>query len=144
TTNQVVDPLKLNARTLRILTENRQKQLEAARDWKVFHDFKFSDRCEESGIRFEHHAVDDAAKNWKPAHYDHGSGIAVADVDGDGKPDVYFVNQLGGNQLWRNLGRGKFENITASAGVGLEDRICVAASFADIDNDGLPDLYVTT
>ncbi|MEO8427784.1 MAG: CRTAC1 family protein, partial [Verrucomicrobiota bacterium] len=49
-----------------------------------------------------------------------------------------------GNQLWRNLGNGKFENITAKAGVGLENRICVAASFADVDNDGLPDLFVTT
>src|SRR5712671_2548492 len=84
--HQVIDPLKLNARALRLLAENKQKQLEAARGWKVFHDFQFSDRCEDSGIRFEHHAVDDAAKNWKPAHYDHGSGIAVADVDGDGLP----------------------------------------------------------
>jgi enediyne biosynthesis protein E4 len=143
-TNQVIDPLKLNARALRLLAENKQKQVEAARSWKVFHDFQFTDRCEESGIRFEHHVVDDAAKNWKPAHYDHGSGIAVADVDGDGLPDIYFVNQVGGNQLWRNRGRGQFENITAVAGVGLDDRICAGASFADIDNDGLPDLFVTT
>src|SRR5438045_8601016 len=86
TTNQVVDPLKLNARTLRILTENRQKQLEAARDWKVFHEVKFSDRCEERGIRCEHHAVDDAAKHWKPAHHEHGTRIAVADVHGPRLP----------------------------------------------------------
>jgi len=88
--------------------------------------------------------VDDAAKNYKAAHYDHGTGLAVGDVDGDGRLDIYFVNQLGGNQLWRNLGHNKFENITATAGVGLEDKIGVAASFADIDNDGLPDLFVTT
>ena len=36
----------------------------------------------------------------------------MADVDGDGRADLYFVNQVGGNQLWRNLGNGKFENIT--------------------------------
>src|SRR5437764_4501638 len=70
--------------------------------------------------------------------------MGVADVGGDGLVDILFVNQLGGNQLWRNLGGGKFENITAAAGVGLEDKICVAASFADIDNDGLPDLFVST
>jgi enediyne biosynthesis protein E4 len=77
-------------------------------------------------------------------HYDHGNGIAVADVDGDGLLDIYFVNQLGGNELWKNLGNGRFRNITQEAGVALADRVSVAASFADIDNDGDEDLFVTT
>src|SRR4030095_6286890 len=85
-----------------------------------------------------------ALKWWKPAHYDHGTALAVADVDGDGRPDLYFVNQLGANQLWRNLGGGQFEDITARAGVALEGRIHAGASFADVDNDGDPDLFVTT
>jgi hypothetical protein len=79
-----------------------------------------------------------------PVHYDHGNGIAVADIDGDGLYDIYFVNQVGGNELWKNLGDGKFRNITQEAGVGLPDRISVAAAFADIDNDGDQDLFVTT
>lgn len=141
---QIIDPLKLNANTLQILQESGRRQAAEAKDWKVFHDFQFTDRYKESGITFEHHVVDDAAKNWKPAHYDHGSAVAVADVDGDGLLDIYFANQLGGNQLWRNLGHGRFENITAQAGVGLDDKVCSGASFADIDNDGLPDLFVTT
>jgi len=86
----------------------------------------------------------EALKYWKPAHYDHGSAVAAADVDGDGLLDLYFVNQLGPNQLWRNLGHGKFEDITTKAGVGLVDQIAVTASFADVDNDGDPDLFVTT
>jgi len=77
-------------------------------------------------------------------HYDHGNGVAVADVDGDGRLDLYFTSQIGPNGLWRNLGHGKFEDITAKAGVAVADRISVAASFADLDNDGDPDLYVTT
>jgi hypothetical protein len=141
---QVIEPLWLNQITLLALEANKEKQSQAAKSWQVFHDFQFSDQYEESGIRFEQHPVDDASKNYKAVHYDHGSGLAVADVDGDGRIDIYFVNQLGGNQLWRNLGRGKFEDITAAAGVGLDDKICVTASFADIDNDGLPDLFVTT
>ena len=140
----IIDPLKLNVNTLRFLEENKQRQIEAATTWKAFHDFQFTDRYEESGIRFENHVVDDAGKNYKAVHYDHGNGMAVADVDGDGLLDIYFVNQVRGNQLWRNLGRGRFENITAAAGVGLEDRICVTASFADVDNDGWPDLFVST
>ena len=122
----------------------QRRQLKAAFSQRAFHDFHFTDRIAESGITFQSHAVDDVGKHNKPIHYDHGCGIAVADVDGDELPDVYFVSQLGGNELWRNLGNGKFENITSSAGVGLNDRICVSASFADIDNDGLPDLFVTT
>jgi hypothetical protein len=111
---------------------------------KVFHDFQFHDRLPESGITFVHQIVDDAGKTYKAAHYDHGNGIAAADVDGDGLIDVYFVNQLGGNQLWKNLGHGKFKNITEEAGVGLPGRISVSATFADVNNDGYPDLYVTT
>ena len=57
---------------------------------------------------------------------------------------LVYVNQVGGNELWRNLGGGKFENITASAGVSVPGKISVSASFADIDNDGDVDLYVTT
>src|SRR6478609_3957085 len=78
------------------------------------HDFRFTDRRVESGITFRHRIVDDAGKAYKPAHYDHGTGIAIADVDGDGLSDIYFVNQVGGNQLWRNLGDGRFEDITAT------------------------------
>jgi enediyne biosynthesis protein E4 len=126
------------------LAARKKSQLEAARDFKVFHQFHFSDQREASGIRFQYHAVDDITKHMRMGHYDHGSAVAVADVDGDGLPDIYFVNQVGGNELWKNLGNGKFKNITAQAGVALAGRVSVAAAFADIDNDGDQDLFVTT
>jgi len=125
--------------------EGRQRaQLATEGEFKAFVGFRFTDRREESGITFRNRVVEDAGVTYKAVHYDHGNGIAVADVDGDGLYDIYFVNQVGGNELWRNLGGGKFENITSRAGVGLDDRISVTASFADIDNDGDPDLYVTS
>ena len=71
------------------------QQVNVARSFQAFHGFQFTDRREESGISFEHHVVDDAGKYWKPAHYDHGNGIAVADVDGDGRYDIFFVTQDG-------------------------------------------------
>jgi hypothetical protein len=83
-------------------------------------------------------------ENFKINLYDHGSGVAVADYDGDGFDDVYFCNQLGPNALYRNRGDGTFEDVTAKAGVALGDRVCVAATFADYDNDGRPDLFVTS
>jgi hypothetical protein len=76
--------------------------------------------------------------------YDHGCGLAVADFDGDGHDDIYFVNQLGPNGLYRNRGDGTFVDVTGKAGVGLGDRVCVGATFGDYDNDGYPDLYVTS
>jgi enediyne biosynthesis protein E4 len=136
-----VPPVDVGASTL----AERQRAEESTRGkLGIFHDFRFTDRVGESGITFVHQIVDDAGKTYKPAHYDHGNGIAVADVDGDGKYDVYFTNQLGGNELWKNLGNGRFQNVTAQAGVGLADRVSVSASFADVDNDGDQDLYVTT
>jgi hypothetical protein len=133
-----------HSKTREWLQQRKAEQTQTADQIKVFHDFAFSDELEASGISFHHHAVEDANKLYKAVHYDHGTGLAVADVDGDGLLDIYFVSQLGGNELWRNLGNGRFENITDKAGVALGDRVGAAASFADFDNDGDPDLFVTT
>ena len=126
------------------LLRRKKEQEDQARDYKVLHDFKFADHLLESGITFRSSITEDTTTKYKADHYDHGNGIAVADVDGDGLYDIYFVNQMGCNELWRNLGGGKFENITKQAGVGMCGQISVTASFADVDNDGKPDLFVTT
>src|SRR5215510_9811195 len=109
-TVRVPDP-DISAETL---ATRKAAQEKTVRDFQVFHQFQFSDRQPESGISFVHHFTDDSGKFYKANHYDHGNGIAVADVDGDGLYDVYFVSQLGGNQLWKNLGNGKFQDITES------------------------------
>lgn len=121
-----------------------EAQRAAAGEIGVFHDFGLTDQLAASGIEFVHRVVDDAGLVYKGVHYDHGNGVAIADVDGDGLHDLYFTTQMGSNQLWRNLGDGRFEDITPRAGVGLGDRVSVTASFGDLDNDGDPDLFVTT
>ena len=110
----------------------------------VPHAFSFTDQVGASGITFHHGNSVDVGKFYRANHYDHGTAVAVADVDGDGRLDVYFVNQVGPSALYRNLGNGRFEDITKQAGVGIGDRAAVGAAFADIDNDGHPDLFVTS
>jgi hypothetical protein len=72
----------------------------------------------------------------------YGMGVATGDYDNDGLVDV-FISALGPNHLYRNLGGGKFEDVTASAGVaGQPDAWSTSAGFIDIDNDADLDLFV--
>jgi hypothetical protein len=119
-------------------------QMETKSRFRVPVDFAFTDRQPESGITFRNIITDDNRKSMKASHYDHGNGIAVADVDGDGLLDVYFTTQVGENELWKNLSGDRFENVTEAAGVGVGDRISIGATFADVDNDGDQDLFVST
>jgi len=105
----------------------------------------FLDVAQDAGIRFRMTFLrGEQGEQFKINLYDHGCGVAVADFDRDGFDDVYFLNQLGPNALYRNRGDGTFVDVTRKAGVSLEDRVCVGATFADFDNDGFPDLYVTS
>ena len=122
----------------------REMQLATAARFRAFVGFTFTDRLGESGIGFVNVTTADTGKNYRASHYDHGNGVAAADVDGDGLPDIYFSTQVGANGLWRNLGGGRFGDITASSGTSLAGELGVAASFGDTDNDGDPDLYATT
>ena len=69
-----------------------------------------------------------------------GCGVAVADFDNDGWPDL-FVTNFGSNILYRNLGDGRFENVAAKAGVEAPGWN-TGASLFDADGDGDLDLYI--
>jgi hypothetical protein len=70
-------------------------------------------------------------------------GAAVADVDGDGRPDLLVTRLDMPDLLFRNLGHGTFEDVTAAAGLATFDLHSNGATFGDVDNDGDPDLMVT-
>lgn len=126
------------------LAKRKKAQLATENQFKVFYGFHFTNEVKQSGITFRYNAVDDEKQDYKATHYDHGSAVAAADVDGDGLYDVLFLNQVGGNELWKNLGHGKFKNITAEAGIALPGLVSVGAAFGDIENDGTQDLLITT
>jgi tetratricopeptide (TPR) repeat protein/peroxiredoxin len=72
------------------------------------------------------------------------NGIAAGDIDGDGFDEIYVCQPSGvPNRLYRNLGNGRFEDVTEKAGVGVLDNT-PCALFADIDNGGHQDLLVVT
>ena len=73
------------------------------------------------------------------------SGAAVADVDGDGDPDLYLTRIGRPNALLRNDGRGHFTDVTQASGAGGPDPAqgSSAAAFADVDGDGNVDLVLT-
>ena len=68
------------------------------------------------------------------------TGVAVADYDNDGLPDIY-VTGYGHNVLYHNLGGCRFSDVTAKAGVG-GGGFSAGAAWADYDRDGFVDLYV--
>src|SRR6266566_3249181 len=71
-----------------------------------------------------------------------GAGVCLADVDGDGRPDVFLARTEGPSVLYRNLGDWRFEDITATAGVAAPDRHATGCAFADVDGDGDQDLVL--
>ena len=72
-------------------------------------------------------------------------GAAWGDFDGDGLPDLYVTNHLNNAQLFRNLGKGRFADVTkdyfAPGDLGGDKH---GAAWADVDNDGRLDLVQLT
>ena len=75
-----------------------------------------------------------------------GTGVAIGDYDGDGRPDIFVVSKTESCRLFRNLGNFKFEDVTEKAGVGDKGAAAMiwkqGATFVDVNNDGLLDIYV--
>ena len=75
-----------------------------------------------------------------------GTGVAIGDYDGDGRPDLFVVSKTESCRLFRNLGGWRFEDVTEKAGVGDHGAAAriwkQGATFVDVNNDGRLDIYV--
>lgn len=71
----------------------------------------------------------------------YGMGVAIADYNNDGFPDI-FVTAVGQSRLFRNTGKGTFVDVTAASGLGGRNGFSTSALWFDYDRDGLLDLFV--
>ena len=76
-----------------------------------------------------------------------GMGVAFADYDGDGFTDIFVANDTLRSFLFRNKGDGTFTELAVMAGVAFNQNgksiAGMGVDFRDVDNDGLPDVFVT-
>jgi hypothetical protein len=113
---------------------------------------RFTDVTATAGISFQHQT---GACGDKLLPETMGSGVAFADLDGDGAPELLFVNSThwpgkrpadappATAALFRNLGKGTFENATAGSGLDLP-LYGMGVALGDYDNDGKTDVFIST
>jgi hypothetical protein len=96
-----------------------------------------------SGVHFNNLIVEsDTINPLDLVNIYNGGGVGVGDFNGDGLPDLYFSGNRVASRLYLNKGDFKFEDITEIAGVDGAGRWGRGVAIVDINNDGLPDIYV--
>lgn len=96
-----------------------------------------------TGIDFNNAVEDGSLENsFLFRNFYNGGGVAIGDINNDGKPDVFFTSNAGANKLYLNKGAWKFEDISDKAGIIKDDKWNTGVAMADINADGWLDIYV--
>ena len=98
----------------------------------------------DSGINFSNDLTDTSELNIvEYLYYYNGGGVAIGDINNDGLDDIYLTaNQLP-DRLYLNLGDMKFDDITESSGIIMDSSWSTGVTMADVNNDGLLDIYIS-
>src|SRR5471030_2548737 len=96
-----------------------------------------------TGINFNNKVTDDGEFNvFNYRNFYNGGGVAIGDVNNDGKPDIFFTSNQGGNKLYINKDNWKFEDVTEKAGLKGLKRWHTGVTIVDINGDGWLDIYI--
>lgn len=96
-----------------------------------------------SGVSFSNKIVEtDSVNPVTLLNVYNGGGVGVGDFNNDGLQDIYFAGNQVPNRLYLNRGNMKFQDVTKEAGVGGLGGWGRGVAVIDINNDGLPDIYV--
>ena len=100
----------------------------------------------QSGITFSNALKEDVGSLENLFDFDYfynGAGVGIADINNDGLQDVFFAGNQVPNKLYLNKGDLHFEDISETAGINVNKHWSNGVTFADINNDGLIDIYVS-
>ena len=99
---------------------------------------------EETGIDFINAIKNEKHFNiFKYRNFYNGGGVAIGDINNDGLADIYLTANMGKNKLYLNKGNFEFEDITETAKVGGNKPWSTGVVMADVNADGLLDIYVS-
>ena len=97
-----------------------------------------------TGVFFVNRIEEDDQRNVLEYEYFYnGGGVAIGDVSGDGLPDLYFTANMGDNALYVNKGGFRFRDETRAARVAGEGGWDTGVTMADVNADGMLDIYVS-
>jgi hypothetical protein len=103
----------------------------------------FTDVTKESGVTFRNDlSYTETFNPYTYRNFYNGAGVAIGDINNDGLLDVYFAGNQADNKLYLNTGDLKFKDITDQAGVACPGVWSTGVTFADVNGDGLQDIYV--
>ncbi|MEY2637037.1 MAG: hypothetical protein RLZZ197_1513 [Bacteroidota bacterium] len=99
--------------------------------------------ADQTGIDFVNRSLEKKEFNiFNYRNFYNGGGVAIGDVNNDGLSDLFVTSNFEDNKLYLNKGEMKFEDITVKSGIVGKKFWSTGVTFADVNGDGLMDIYV--